>query len=527
MCATAVAGVVRVAVPDFEEGLPRRFPLGRPSDFKMNTLTWLQDRDLLVIRNEDGMGAFSCRCTHLGCMVRRTADGFECPCHGAEYGPLGEVVSGPARRPLPWYRALARARRPFVGGRGRDARRCGADTRRAAARGRSVKGFLSTLRANAAALPANLKRGMRTGARQEEDTLTHRMRRNFLFHLHPVRVATRTLEPKATLGLGVMTLTLFAALALSGVLLMIYYVPSPGEAYTSTQDLEYAVTFGAFLRALHRWAGHAMVLTAVLHLLRVSLTGAYFRRELNWTIGLGLFLLTLGLAFTGYLLPWDQLAFWAVSVSANMLDYIPWVGGFLKRILLGGREVGQAALIRFYMLHVALLPGLLLGLVVLHVWRVAEGRGPCARARGAGERFDRSRLASSAASGGDSRRRPADPALPDGHLHFGAPRGSARHPQPVQPGKDALVLPVDSGDGKLLGTGGRIHLSRASRCRPVPSPLSGTGTRRGGTMVRLARESGRRRRVIGAGPRILRPLRMGVHASRGRFVARLETAFAS
>jgi len=238
-----------------------------------------------------------------------------------------------------------------------------------------VKGFLSTLRANVAALPANLKRGMRPGARPEEDTLPHRMRRNFLFHLHPVRVETRTLEPKATLGLGVMTLTLFVALALSGVLLMIYYVPTPSEAYTSTQDLEYAVTFGAFLRALHRWAGHAMVLTAFLHLLRVSLTGAYFRRELNWTIGLGLFLLTLGLAFTGYLLPWDQLAFWAVSVSANMLDYIPWIGGFLKRILLGGREVGQAALIRFYMLHVAFLPGLMLGLIVLHVWRVRKDGG--------------------------------------------------------------------------------------------------------------------------------------------------------
>ncbi len=238
-----------------------------------------------------------------------------------------------------------------------------------------MKGFLSTLRANVAALPANLKRGMRPGARPEEDTLTHRMRRNFLFHLHPVRVAVRTLEPKATLGLGVMTLTLFWVLALSGVLLMIYYVPTPGEAYTSTQDLEYAVTFGAFLRALHRWAGHAMVLTAFLHLLRVSLTGAYFRRELNWTIGLGLFLLTLGLAFTGYLLPWDQLAFWAVSVSANMLDYIPWIGGFLKRILLGGREVGQAALIRFYMLHVAFLPGLMLGLIVLHVWRVRKDGG--------------------------------------------------------------------------------------------------------------------------------------------------------
>jgi quinol-cytochrome oxidoreductase complex cytochrome b subunit len=201
------------------------------------------------------------------------------------------------------------------------------------------------------------------------------MRRNFVFHLHPVRVATRTLEPKATLGLGLITLTLFAALALSGVLLMIYYVPTPGEAYTSTQDLEYAVTFGSFLRALHRWAGHAMVLTAFLHLLRVTFTGAYFRRALNWTIGLGMFLLTLGLAFTGYLLPWDQLSFWAVTVSTSMLDYIPWVGGFLKRLLLGGSEVGRAALLRFYMLHVAFLPGLLLALALLHIWRVRKDGG--------------------------------------------------------------------------------------------------------------------------------------------------------
>jgi len=105
VCAlSAVAGSVRLAVPAFEEGLPRRFPLGLLSDFKMNTLTWLQDRDLFVMRDHDGMGAFSCRCTHLGCMVRRTAEGFVCPCHGAEYGPLGEVISGPARRPLPWYR---------------------------------------------------------------------------------------------------------------------------------------------------------------------------------------------------------------------------------------------------------------------------------------------------------------------------------------------------------------------------------------------------------------------------------------
>jgi len=216
---------------------------------------------------------------------------------------------------------------------------------------------------------------MRPGAHAEGDTLTHRMRRNFLFHLHPVQVPTRTLRPTTTLGLGVITLTLFLVLAASGVLLMVYYVPTPREAYSSTQDLQYAVTFGAFVRALHRWAGHAMVLTAFLHLLRVFFTGAYFRRELNWTLGLGLFLLTLGLAFTGYLLPWDQLSFWAVSVSANLLDYIPWIGGSLKRVLLGGHGVSQAALIRFYMLHVAFLPGLMLGLVLLHLWRIRKDGG--------------------------------------------------------------------------------------------------------------------------------------------------------
>jgi quinol-cytochrome oxidoreductase complex cytochrome b subunit len=216
---------------------------------------------------------------------------------------------------------------------------------------------------------------MHPGASTEEENLALRMRRNFVFHLHPLRVATRTLQPTTTLGLGVITLTLFWVLALSGVLLMVYYVPTPGEAYSSTQDLQYAVSFGAFVRALHRWAGHAMVLTAFLHLLRVLFTGAYFRRELNWVIGVGLFLLTLGLALTGYLLPWDQLAFWAVSVSANLLDYIPWVGELLKRVLTGGVRIGQATLIRFYMLHVAFLPGLMLGLVLFHLWRIRRDGG--------------------------------------------------------------------------------------------------------------------------------------------------------
>ncbi len=101
--AGALAGSVRLAVPDFFDGPPERFPLGRPSDFKTGTLTWVREKQLFVLRDEDGFGVFSSRCTHLGCTVRRTAEGFFCPCHGARYDARGQVTHGPARAPLPWY----------------------------------------------------------------------------------------------------------------------------------------------------------------------------------------------------------------------------------------------------------------------------------------------------------------------------------------------------------------------------------------------------------------------------------------
>jgi Rieske Fe-S protein len=104
-CGLAVgAGAVRLAVPDFDDGEGSRFPLGRFADFKMNTLTWVRKRDLFVMRDESGIGAFSARCTHLGCTVQRSGEGFLCPCHGAEYDAFGEVTKGPARAPLPWFR---------------------------------------------------------------------------------------------------------------------------------------------------------------------------------------------------------------------------------------------------------------------------------------------------------------------------------------------------------------------------------------------------------------------------------------
>jgi quinol-cytochrome oxidoreductase complex cytochrome b subunit len=238
-----------------------------------------------------------------------------------------------------------------------------------------MSGFLTELKTNVASLPASLKTGLRPGVSKENQVPAARMRRSFLFHIHPVSVTPRALELATTMGLGLVTLTLFSVLGITGVLLMIYYVPTPEEALITTQDIQHAVTVGSFVRALHRWAAHGMVLTAFLHLVRVMLTGAYFRRELNWLIGLCLFLLTLGLAFTGYLLPWDQLSFWAVTVSANLMNHLPGVGIYLKRLALGGDTVGSAALIRFYTLHVALLPGLMAGLIIFHLWRIRKDGG--------------------------------------------------------------------------------------------------------------------------------------------------------
>jgi quinol-cytochrome oxidoreductase complex cytochrome b subunit len=201
------------------------------------------------------------------------------------------------------------------------------------------------------------------------------MRRYFYHHLHPIKVRSRSLHPVTTLGLGLMSLALFLVLAVTGVLLMIYYVPTTRGAYASMQDIQYAVALGRFVRTLHRWAAHGMVLTAMLHLVRVVAMGAFRGRELNWFFGLALLLLTLGLAFTGYLLPWDQVSFWAVTVGANLLDNLPLLGDPLKLLFLGGDQIGQATLLRFYTLHVALLPFGVVVLAGLHAWRIRKDGG--------------------------------------------------------------------------------------------------------------------------------------------------------
>jgi len=202
------------------------------------------------------------------------------------------------------------------------------------------------------------------------------MTSNVFFHLHPVKVSRKSLRWTYTFGLGVIATILFGVLVFSGVLLMFYYIPSIERAYPTMKEIQFSVPLGQFTRNMHRWSAHAMVLVVVLHMARVFYTGAYRRgREFNWVIGVILLLLTLGASFTGYLLPWDQLSYWAITVGTNIAGYVPLAGTTVRNVLLGGPEVGQSTLIRFYTLHIAFLPVLLVLLVSIHLWRVRKDGG--------------------------------------------------------------------------------------------------------------------------------------------------------
>jgi quinol-cytochrome oxidoreductase complex cytochrome b subunit len=199
---------------------------------------------------------------------------------------------------------------------------------------------------------------------------------NLFLHIQPVRVSRQALRPTYTMGLGLISFFLFVILTLTGVLLMFYYVPSTTQAYGRMLDLRSSVAFGVILRNMHRWAAHAMVAVVFLHMCRVFFTGSYKPpREFNWLIGVALFLLTLSSSFTGYLLPWDQLAFWAITVGTSIAGYAPFIGKALKFMLLGDATVGQEALLRFYVLHVVVLPLVLTLFVAVHFWRIRKDGG--------------------------------------------------------------------------------------------------------------------------------------------------------
>jgi quinol-cytochrome oxidoreductase complex cytochrome b subunit len=205
---------------------------------------------------------------------------------------------------------------------------------------------------------------------------------NFLLHWFPAKVSKASMAWSYSFWLGTATAALFLLTILSGLPLLLLYVPSVERAYQSVKDIEYVITFGRWLRGVHRIAAHGMVITVVLHLARVFFTGAYKNgvgrnqhREWNWVIGVAMLLLTLFLSFTGYLLPWDQLAFWAVTVGTNIAASIPWIGPAVRELLIGGRAIDQATLIRFYVLHIVFLPGALGVLFAYHMWRIRKDGG--------------------------------------------------------------------------------------------------------------------------------------------------------
>lgn len=209
------------------------------------------------------------------------------------------------------------------------------------------------------------------------------MTSNVFLHIHPVKVSRKSLRWSYSFGLGIISIILFGVLVWTGVLLMFYYVPSIERAYPTMKEIQLSIPLGQFSRNMHRWAAHAMVLVVVLHMVRVFYTGAYKPpREFNWIIGVILLLLTLGASFTGYLLPWDQLSYWAITVGTNIAGYAPFGGEAMRQILLGGIEVGQNALIRFYTLHIAVLPVVLTVIISTHIWRVRKDGGLAANDAG-------------------------------------------------------------------------------------------------------------------------------------------------
>lgn len=195
-------------------------------------------------------------------------------------------------------------------------------------------------------------------------------------HIHPVKVRERAIRFTYTFYLGAITFSLFVVLVVTGVLLMLYYQPAIPNAYQNMKDLQYVVSNGMFLRNMHRWAAHLMVIAVFLHMLRVFYKGAYRRpREFNWVIGVFLLLLTLLLSYTGYLLPYDQLSYWAVTVGANIVKYVPVVGKSIRFLVLGGNEIGEYTLVRFYVLHCVILPVVMTSLIGLHFWRIRKDGG--------------------------------------------------------------------------------------------------------------------------------------------------------
>lgn len=219
---------------------------------------------------------------------------------------------------------------------------------------------------------------------------------NVFLHLHPVAIRTSGVRLSFTWCMGGLTFFLFIAETISGVLLMFYYRPVVEYAYSDIIQMRSVLTLG-IMREIHRWGAHAMIISIWLHMMRVFLTGSYKPpREFNWGVGVLLLVLTMLMSFTGYLLPWDQLAIWAITVGSKMAEATPFMGmngpgkellqlpggvplvtanSDAKFLLLGGATVGAPALLRFYVLHCVAIPLAVSVLTAVHFWRIRKDGG--------------------------------------------------------------------------------------------------------------------------------------------------------
>jgi quinol-cytochrome oxidoreductase complex cytochrome b subunit len=199
---------------------------------------------------------------------------------------------------------------------------------------------------------------------------------SLILHFRPRSVQPRTLRFTLTWGLGGMAVVLVCMLFATGLMLKFVYQPVPDRAYESIIHLQNDVLFGQLIRNIHHWSGNLLLIIVFLHFLRVFFTGAFHPpRQFNWIIGLAMFLAVLASNITGYLLPWDQLAYWAITICTGMLEYIPGIGEWLQALIRGGSDIGSATLSIFFAIHTAIIPACLLFLMPWHFWRVRKAGG--------------------------------------------------------------------------------------------------------------------------------------------------------
>jgi quinol-cytochrome oxidoreductase complex cytochrome b subunit len=172
---------------------------------------------------------------------------------------------------------------------------------------------------------------------------------------------------------GSASLFLFVLQAVTGIFLAVYYVPSPNDAYNSIQFIMNGVSFGWLIRGIHHWGASLMVLLVFIHMLRTFFYGAYkFPREITWLTGVVLLLATLGMGFTGYLLPWNQRAYWATTVGTEIAGTVPFIGNFLLRVLRGGNDLSAVTLTRFFAVHIWFLPAIIVAIIGVHLYLVVR-----------------------------------------------------------------------------------------------------------------------------------------------------------